>query len=367
MPRLDANGALASKDRRVVRQGVSIILCTHNGEARLPKTLSRLAAQSPSRVPWEVLVVDNASTDNTSRVALSCWRDDLAPLSVVREEKLGLQRARELGLRESRYEYLAFVDDDNWLAPDWVRLANELLVNDSSLGALGSICEPVFEGSEPDWFTDFHSIYAILTESDLNQRKSPPEYLHGAGLCVRKHAWTQLIQGGFRSLLTDRVGGQPSGGGDSELTLAIRLAGWKIRVEPRLRLQHFMPAHRLRWDYLRRLERGYGASQALLDAYSTHNLSMRLGLKPRLGQLWWCQASRSLLRLIRRPGVLVAALTSKGENRLDVIEFERQFGRMLGMLRLGKKYDWSRRHVRCAPWRLRRPEEYLRRSRAARA
>lgn len=347
-----------------MNQGVSVILCTHNGASRLPETLSHLKEQTPPRAPWEVLLIDNASTDNTAKVALSSWGDARAPLRIVQESKLGLQRARERGLNEARYDFLAFVDDDNWLAPDWVQIANDVLTNDLSIGALGSICEPAFETTEPEWFRDFHSTYAILTDSDL-KFDSAPEYLHGAGLCIRRRAWIQLLQGGFHSLLTDRVGGRLSGGGDTELTLAIRLAGWTIRVEPRLRLQHFMPAQRLRWEYLRRLQRGYGSSQALLDAYSAHNLSMKLGLVPRLGQLWWCQAGRSLFRLIRRPEALFAALTSNAENRREVIEVEQLFGRLLGMLQLGRKYGRSRRRVRYAPWRLRQPDEYLGRRQGA--
>jgi glycosyltransferase involved in cell wall biosynthesis len=340
-------------------QGLSVILCTHNGERRLKKALSHLKAQVPAGTPWEVLLVDNASTDHTSNVALSCWKDGPVQLRITREAKLGLQCARERGLKEAQYDFVGFVDDDNWVASDWVRIASETLANDSSLGALGSICEPVFEEPEPKWFSQHHSIYAILTDFDLQQLNMPPQYLNGAGLCIRKQAWTQLIRGGFRSLMTDRVGARLSGGGDNELTQAIRLAGWKIQVEPRLRLQHFMPGQRLRWEYLRRLQRGYAESHALLDAYSRENFSMRLRFKRRLGELWWCQVARSFLQLASHPKAVFATITSAGEGRLDVIEVERAFGRMLGMLRLRKQYAALRRKVRYAPWRLRRPEECL--------
>ena len=344
-------------------RGFSLVICSHNGAARLPAVLARLKVQAPSSAPWEVLLIDSLSTDATAKVAVSCWEDAPVPLRVVRETKLGLQHARERGLGEARYDFVGFVDDDNWVASDWVKVADETLESDPSLGAVGSICEPIFEGPEPEWFGEFHSIYAIFTDFDLQRSQKPPEYLNGAGLCLRKRAWTQLIQGGFRSLLSDRFGTRLSGGGDTELTSAIRLAGWKIRIEPRLRLQHFMPDGRLRWDYLRRLQRGYAKSHALLDAYSRQNLSMRLGFKPRLGLLWWCQAARSLLQLVTRPTAVFAAITSNGENRSEVIEVERIVGRMMGLLSLGKEYGRSRRRVRYAPWRLRSPEEYLPRGR----
>lgn len=342
--------------------GISVIVICHNGASRLPVTLAHLKAQAKPAVPWEVLLIDNASTDDSAKVALSCWGEGPTALRVFRQPRFGYTKER--GFVDAKYEFVAFVDEDTWLSPDWVLVTSETLLSDPSLGAVGSICEPVFEVSEPEWFREFHSIYSILTDSDLDQCESP-EHLQVPGVCVRKQAWVQLQQGGFRSLLSKRVRRQPSGGSDPEMTLAIRLAGWKLRVDPRLRLQRCVSAQHLRWEHLRRLQRRCEARQALLDAYSTHNLSMRMGVKQQLGQLWWCQVGRSLLKLICRADAVFAALTSNGENRQEVIEVEKWFGRMLGMLELRGGYHWSRRHIRYAPWRLRRPEEYLRRSQEA--
>ncbi|HKU27789.1 MAG TPA: glycosyltransferase [Candidatus Sulfotelmatobacter sp.] len=345
-------------------RGVSVIVRSSDSASRLLTALAYLKVQAPTNIPWEVLVVDKTSTGDAVKDALWCWGEGPVPLRIVPEPKLGRQSATERGLKEARHEFIGFVDDDNWVAPDWVQVAYDTLASDRFVGAVGSVCDPVFETPEPKWFSEFHSIYGVLTHSDLNERKDPWEYLHGAGLCIRKQAWTRLVQGGFRSL-ADRIGVRSLGSRDMELTLAIRLTGWKISVERRLRVKHFIPAERLCWDYLRRLQRSCAASQALLDAYSAHNLSMRYRLKPRLGQLWWCQAGRSLLKLMGRPSAVALALTSKGEDQADVMEVEKLFGRILGMVYLRRRYRGSRRHVRYAPWRLRRPEEYMRRLRQA--
>ena len=336
-------------------QGVSIVLCSRNGTQPLQTTLSYMQKQV-ARVPWEVVLVDNADTDNTDRSALSSWEDCPIPIHVVHDGKLGLDR----GVHEAKYEVLGFLDDKSWIAPNWVQMANEAFVRDPTLGAVGSVCEPVFEILEPEWFRKCHPLYAILTESDLNQRHEPFAYLNGAGLCVRKSTWSQLIQGGFRSLLGDELQGQVRESVDAELTLAIRLAGWKIGTERRLQLRRLIPAEHLRWMYLRRLQRHAAASQVLFDAYTSDNLSMRLGLKGRFRQLWWFQTALSLMELARLPKETINAAISKAENRQDVIEVERIVGRIFGLLRWWNRYGWSCRHVRYAPWRLRRPEEYLR-------
>src|SRR6185437_5482655 len=66
--------------------GVSVVICTYNGAARLPRTLAHLAAQeNTGAIAWEVLVVDNASTDDTAEVARRCWPAHApAPLRIVR-------------------------------------------------------------------------------------------------------------------------------------------------------------------------------------------------------------------------------------------------------------------------------------------
>jgi glycosyltransferase involved in cell wall biosynthesis len=331
--------------------GVSIVLCCHNSAARLPLTLAHLKTQIPAAAPWELLLIDNASNDDTEHIAVLSWAGGPAPLRIITEPNLGLQHARERGLREAGYEFVAFIDDDNWLERSWVSVAHQTLAGDPSLGAIGSICIPAFESHEPPWFRDYHSIYAILTDLDeKNREKATDYYLHGAGLCIRRAAWIQLVEEGFHSILTDRVGQKLSGGGDTELTTAIRLAGWQIRVERSLRLHHFMPATRLEWRYLRRLHRGYEESQVPLDAYSAHNLLHDPSLRWQLGQRWWCQLARSVLRLGCQPNSVLAALASTGENRHDVIQVEREFGRILGLLRLRDNYRTLRKEIRSAPW-----------------
>ena len=96
--------------------------------------------------------------------------------------------------------------------------------------------------SSPAWFDDFHSPYAVLTEQDLEHMQKAPEYLPTAGLCVRKAAWDRLIQNGFRFQLTGSVGKKLQGGEDTELTIALRLSGWQLRIDRDCRCSISCPA-----------------------------------------------------------------------------------------------------------------------------
>jgi len=332
-------------------EGISIIICCHNSASRLPKTLAHLMAQRSPRTSWEVVLVDNGSTDDTTRVARGWWQKASVPLRVVEEPRLGVRYARERGLVEANYAFLGFVDDDNWVADDWVRTAHDIISTNSSLGALGSIRIPAFEVAPPCWFENVHSAYAILTDSELAQIKQPIKYLPTAGLCVRKAAWEKLIQNGFRLQLTGSIGRKIVGGEDAELTMSLRLGGWELRIDPRLRLQHFMPSQRLQWSYMRRLLRDYGASDVLLDAYSEHSVSLSPGFRRWLSERWWYQFGSSLGRIARRPRALTVALFSDGVGRQDIIQIEPLLGRALGLVRYNRRYGQVRREVRDAPWR----------------
>jgi cellulose synthase/poly-beta-1,6-N-acetylglucosamine synthase-like glycosyltransferase len=329
--------------------GLSVVICCHNGAMRLTATLAHLKLQDPPTAPWEVLIVDNASTDGTAEFAQSCWQAGPAPMRVVNEPRLGVRYARARGFSEAKYDFIGFVDDDNWVARDWARTAYAIISSDIDLGAVGSVRASACEVPPPKWFDDFHESYAILTEGELRRIEAHLEYLPTAGLCVRKCAWEMLIRKGFEFQLTGTVG--QNLGEDVELTRALRLSGWRLAIDRRLQLRHFMPAYRLNWNYLRRLSRGQGASATLLDAYSDHSISLEPGLRRWLSERWWYQFALRLAHLACRPRVTYTALAAKGEGRLDVVEVERQCGRMLELLRLRGRYGDARRKVRQAPWR----------------
>jgi hypothetical protein len=133
-----------------------------------------------------------------------------------------------------------------------------------------------------------------------------------------------------------------------------------MRIDQRLRLQHFMPGNRLQWRYLRKLQRNYSVSDVVLDAYSTHSLSLNAGLRRWLSDRWWFQLLRSLIRMAKQPRAVTAALLFTGEGRDDIIEMEIQFGRVLGLLRFNTRYGALRREIRSATWRqLANSREYV--------
>jgi len=222
-------------------KGVSVIICCYNSAPRLPETLRHIAAQEvPGTIPWEILVVNNASSDNTSEVARDEWKKHscTASFSTIDQAVPGLAAAREKGISESKFEYLVFCDDDNWLDPDYIRIAFETMEEQTEAGIAGGQSEGYFEAPKPPWFDTFARSYVV--EKPLSGSGYLPggrEYLPGAGMVLRNKLFRLLDRVAFKPILTDRIGNSLMSGGDYELCLMAKYLGFGIYFNENLRLK----------------------------------------------------------------------------------------------------------------------------------
>jgi glycosyltransferase involved in cell wall biosynthesis len=254
-----------------MRDGISIVICCYNSAARLPETLKYLAAQDlPSNIAWEIIVVDNASTDDTAHIALAVWQTigGEVPLQVVEEKKPGLRFAREKGFELSVYRYILFVDDDNWLAPDYLELSFQIMQSNAKVAALGGLGEPVCETAPPSWFEKCKDHYAVGKQhthsTDITTHKG---YVYGAGMVVNKEAWLDMQKSGYESILSDRKGTLLSSGGDMELCFVFRMLGYRIWYDEKLTFKHFIPSGRLKWQYLVNLFKQFAEAEVYMEGF----------------------------------------------------------------------------------------------------
>ena len=332
----------------MTRDGISVVICCYNSRERLPKTIEKLAAQRlRSAIPWEVIVVDNNSSDDTAEVARRSWPEDApAPLRVVREPRSGLSFARHRGIEESRYELINFVDDDNWVCPNWIQTIWEVMHSHPEVGACGGPSEAVLEGDEPEWFSWAGFILAVSPPDWEGGDITDKRLLWGAGLTIRRQAWDHLVQNGFRPLLVGRQGTALTSGEDSELCLALRLSGWRLWYEPSLRLQHFMPKRRVDWMYLRKIYRATGAAGAVLSAYHACLEERQLGWID-----WLLSCVRSVKHVVCRPSRLLRLRSQLFEGDGEVLSLESDLGRLMALWQLRKDYVRNAAAIRAARWR----------------
>ena len=333
--------------------GVSLVICTYNGAARLPETLDRLARQEVApAVRWEVLVVNNASTDRTPEAARESWPGRAGVgFAIIDEPRPGLSHARNRGVAAASYEIVSFIDDDNRVSSNWVQTASEIMTAHPRVGACGGACEPVFESEPPAWFDEYRGNYVIGAQGDAAGDVTEARgWLWGAGLTIRKSVWRELQAAGFEPRLRDREGEKLSSCGDIEICYAIRLAGYRLWYEPALKIDHFIPEARMRWPYVLSLYEGVGAATATLDGYE-HLLAPRgPGLRNRLRRTWQYQALASLKQLLEAFGDRATAPSESAAARRSACSVRFFSARLRALWRLRGKYDAGIEAMARAPW-----------------
>lgn len=253
-------------------EGISILICCYNGVQRLPETIRHLGLQEVSEdIKWEIILVDNNSTDGTSEVARNLFLEYASNLdwTIIKEPRAGKTYAIDRGVSDSKYDTILICDDDNWLSSNYIQLAYEYMSSNSRIGILGGSGIAVCEVAPPEWFDNFPGIYAVGRPYSQNGPIRRNEgILYGAGMVYRKSAYLQIKRSGYEFMLTDRKGSALSSGGDSEFCFLLKLLGYELWFVDKLVYKHYIPSGRLSWGYVKKMSRGYGKSWPLLRALS---------------------------------------------------------------------------------------------------
>jgi glycosyltransferase involved in cell wall biosynthesis len=306
IPGRSGDEALAARSAEA--PSFSLIICVHNGARRLPLTLQALAGLS-YRGHWEVIVVDNASSDDSAVVAAQLGKA-LPNLRIIAEPNPGLWNARLKGIAEATCEFVVFVDDDNLLAPNYLEIAGSILRTNGDIDLLNgrSILYPL--ASVPDWFAQVQHCFAVGEQLAASGDVPPGATLWGAGLVVRRKAFEALRCMGFEPWLVGRAGKKMLAGDDAELCLALALTGSKAYYSTEMVLRHAIDPGKLDLQVLQRMAEGFGQMWIVITLYRTftdsrlrrvlkrNTLTLAAGLMVRV-------ANASMRRLLN-PGDLQA-------------------------------------------------------------
>ncbi|HSM82336.1 MAG TPA: hormogonium polysaccharide biosynthesis glycosyltransferase HpsE [Nodosilinea sp.] len=299
--RLRLKLAQAAPDQETL--DLSVVICTYNGEHRLPAVLDCLLAQlGTEHLAWEVIVVDNNSSDGTAQVVDTYqghWPQDI-PLRYVFEERQGAGYARQRAIHTARSPLVGFLDDDNHPALGWVVAAHRFGQGHPQAGAYGSRIQGKFEVTPPEHFERIGALLALTERGPKPLIYSPQQKVlpPAAGLVVRRQAWLGSVP--EQLSLADAIGFRAAGE-DLEVVLHMQRQGWEIWYNPAMRMQHDIPASRVERPYLLQLVRGIGLSR-----HRTRMLSVALGLRPLAMVLYFANDLRKLVRhLIQYRGAVV--------------------------------------------------------------
>ncbi|HBL15036.1 MAG TPA: glycosyl transferase [Cyanobacteria bacterium UBA11162] len=257
---------------------LTVAIPTYNGAIRLPEVLERLRVQTGiESIRWEIIVIDNNSTDNTAKVVSEYqanW-NEAYPLRYCLEAVQGAAYARKRAVKEAQGTLIGFLDDDNIPALNWVAAAYAFAQTHPNAGAYGSQIHGDFEVPPPDELSPILPFLAIAERGSEPFIYEPQKKLlpSSAGLVLQKQAYLESVPS--QLILSGRVEGNMLTGEDLEMLCYIQLNGWEIWYNPAMEIDHKIPHWRLQREYLIPFMQGIGLSR-----FVTRMLSVKPGQRP---------------------------------------------------------------------------------------
>ncbi len=227
----------------------TVLICTRNRARSLARTLDAVADIAYAH-PWEVVVVDNGSTDDTEGVVSRAAAAFPGEVRYMREPRPGKSAALNRGIAESRGTIVAFTDDDALPDRNWLNELDAAFLNFGGDWAFGRVL-PAWEGKQPDWFcSDFDGMFALV---DLGPKafvvRGDAAGFYGVNCAATRRALDEL--GRYREDLgpTSALGG---GGEDTDMFQRARYQGHVVVYAPAAVVEHVIPRARMARAFHRR-------------------------------------------------------------------------------------------------------------------
>lgn len=246
---------------------ISFIICTYNRDKYIYECLSRLTKNNYWS-DWEIVLVDNNSTDNTT-AECKRFEEDFPTLEYryFLEKQQGLSFARNRGIKEAKGEWLVFLDDDAMVGADYVTNLLGHLQDHPEAGAFGGQIEPFFEDGEPAWYSKWSMGFVSAIDRGGKAHIFPTnKFPIGANMGIKRDVINTV--GPFNTEL-GRTGEKLLAGEEKDLFNRIRAAGFGIWYFPNIGVKHCIPARRTTKGFVKQLGYGVGVSERL----RTRNIS----------------------------------------------------------------------------------------------
>jgi glucosyl-dolichyl phosphate glucuronosyltransferase len=249
---------------------ISVVIPTRNRSGLLSSALESLVGQSLFPDLFEVLVIDNGSTDSTQRV-IQVFQAKMSNLSSIYVSEPGLHRGRHAGMKAAKYDVLVFADDDIEALPTWLACIDEAF-QDPSVVMVGGNNFPMFLDEPPKWiielwsrneWTGYKAIPALsILQFWKEQKEISPYWVWGCNFAIRKDVL--LAAGGFHP------DGMPQelirfrGDGETHVSRFVAESNMKCVFHPGASVYHKVPASRMTYLYF--YQRGF--NQGVSDSYT---------------------------------------------------------------------------------------------------
>ncbi len=279
----------------------TILICTFNRAELLAETLTSLGQVRSSRA-WDIVVVDNNSTDTTRAVVEHYASLMPVPVVYLFEPRQGKSYALNTGMALSAGEVIVFTDDDVRVSPGWLDAACETLDHDVAADYTGGPVRPLWGAEPPQWLDVSRSeLWGTLAILDYGAEPFVFEERQRVPLGVNMAVRRSLVEriGGFHPDL-GRRGRSLLGQEQAEFFSRGRRAGARGLYVPSMEVHHHVPQARLTKSYFRRWWFWKGIARARVDAmHRSTELGLDLARVPhiaRVPRFIWGLLPRALAR-----------------------------------------------------------------------
>jgi glucosyl-dolichyl phosphate glucuronosyltransferase len=238
----------------------SVIVCTHDRSSLLARCIDSIAVQRRAASEVEIIVVDNASTDDTATIARGL-QHRVEGLRYAFEPTLGLSRARNHGIGIAAGQLLVFIDDDATAQQGWLDAMLAAYRDPRVCGVAGRIRLDASE-PRPAWFVpEVEQLFSALDLGEQQRLLAPREWPFGTNMSVRREVAVEL--GGFPEDL-GRVGSSLLSSEETAFFEQVARRGLHVAYEPGAVVVHALPRDRLTIRFLTRRAFAQGRSEARL-------------------------------------------------------------------------------------------------------
>jgi glycosyltransferase involved in cell wall biosynthesis len=240
---------------------ISVVICTYNRAGYIQEAMESLYTQTLARDQYEVIIVNNNSSDNTELICqlfISSHND--ASFLYMNEPEQGASYARNTGAKHARSPLLCFMDDDAVADPDYLERIVRFFDTHPDAGGLGGRIIPRYIPAEPAWMS--HYVSSLVGHFHYSEEPTvfkPGKYPLESNMIIRKADFDAI--NGFNTALPGVKGTLRIGGEGKDFFFRLQALGHQVYYDPAIRVQHVVETAKLTREYMYRVASGIGRGE----------------------------------------------------------------------------------------------------------